>query len=371
MPDRVVTGLNRDVEVRALWVVRFTITSPEACRRAVALAKENGFNTLIVQVRGRGDAFYNNGLEPRTDSLDGQPPEFDPLALLVEEGHAAGLSVHAWLNVHYTWGLRSLPRWPEHIVNRRPDWLAVTRDGRVTMTAEGQTEGAYTCPSNPEVKAHIASVFLDVARRYDVEGIHFDFVRYPSSDYCFCPGCLGRFRAHLKESLPPDVFASLSDSPDRLTFPGFYPGAWNEWRRSQITDLVRRVYREAKEVKPNLTVSAAVFANAQDAYTHRAQDWKRWLREGLLDVLCPMAYNTKTEIFARQIKDAVSAAGGRPVWAGLGAWQMPADSAIEKIERARALKARGIVLFSYGGVTKEGKSDAYLKQVQERCFQEK
>src|ERR1051325_6529853 len=85
-------------EVRALWVVRTTLTSPSEIATMVASAKSNGFNTLLVQIRGRGDAYYQGGIEPRPAALDGQA-SFDPLATVIARAHESGLRVHAWLKI--------------------------------------------------------------------------------------------------------------------------------------------------------------------------------------------------------------------------------------------------------------------------------
>ena len=81
-------------EVRALWVVRTTLTSPAAVETMVRAARAGGFNTLVIQVRGRADAYYSGGLEPRPLGLAAQP-SFDPLATAIAQAHAAGLRVHA------------------------------------------------------------------------------------------------------------------------------------------------------------------------------------------------------------------------------------------------------------------------------------
>src|SRR5262249_50023788 len=86
-------------EIRALWVLRTTLTSPDTIGALVRSARDDGFNTLLVQVRGRGDAYYSGGLEPRAAELQRQPADFDPLATVLDTGHAAGLRVHAWINV--------------------------------------------------------------------------------------------------------------------------------------------------------------------------------------------------------------------------------------------------------------------------------
>src|SRR6185369_5390423 len=87
-------------ETRALWVLRTSLTTPESIATLVRSAREHGFNTLLVQVRGRGDAWFHGGVEPRPAELLRQPEAFDPLASVLDAAHAAHLRVHAWVNVN-------------------------------------------------------------------------------------------------------------------------------------------------------------------------------------------------------------------------------------------------------------------------------
>jgi uncharacterized lipoprotein YddW (UPF0748 family) len=96
-------------EVRALWVVRDSIISPASITHVVDHAVQNGFNTLMVQVRGRGDAYFGGGLEPRAPLLDPQPATFDPLATILDTAHRAGLAVHAWVSVNLVASANVLP----------------------------------------------------------------------------------------------------------------------------------------------------------------------------------------------------------------------------------------------------------------------
>ncbi len=207
-------------EVRGLWVVRSSITSSEAIAKVVADARAAGINTLIVQVRGRGDAYYRSRWEPRSEALAGQPAAFDPLAEMLEKAHAAGLQVHAWLNTHLLGNLDELPAHPDHVYNRHPDWLAVPRRAAAELYAleptdpryrerlvaaskedRSELEGVYTAPSHPAVKEHVYNVFMDVVERYDVDGVHFDYVRYPSPDFDYSRTALERFRASVEPTL--------------------------------------------------------------------------------------------------------------------------------------------------------------------------
>jgi uncharacterized lipoprotein YddW (UPF0748 family) len=120
-------------------------------------------------------------------------------------------------------------------------------------------------------------------------------------------------------------------------------------------------------------VSAAVFANDENAYTRRFQDWRRWLQMGILDVACPMAYSTDTAVFKKQIEVATSTAqaANRQVWAGIGAYRISSDSAVEKINVARALNTEGFILFSYDFTARPSDLNpdgAYLERVRRAVF---
>lgn len=360
---------NGKAEARGIWVVRTDLTSPEKIRQSIKYAVDNNFNLLVVQVRGRGDAFYNSHFEPRAEALEGQPTDFDPLKMYCEEGHKAGLQIFAWLNTHYSWSSDQLPKSPEHVVNKHPEWLMRTAKGDFTMVGGGETEGAYTCPSNPEVKEHVKNVFLDVVKNYDVDGINFDYVRYPNPDYCFCDGCLARFKAQMDKEISADQIATLSASKDRLAYAQAFPAKYDQFRRDQITDLVGQIYRGTKAVKPNVLVTADVFPESGDAYNRRFQDWKLWMKTGIMDILLPMAYAEDVPTWTKHVADEISGKAGRHVYAGIGQWRVSADTCIEMVKKGRELGADGFCLFAYGSATKGGTDDEYLRKLKAAVFQ--
>ena len=108
-----------------MWVERTALLSPNAITAMVNAAKGGGFNTIFVQVRALGEAFYDSTIDPRATSLDAQPASFDPLATAIEVGHRAGLRVHAWINVNFVASAATLPRSRSHVVFRHPEWLMV------------------------------------------------------------------------------------------------------------------------------------------------------------------------------------------------------------------------------------------------------
>jgi uncharacterized lipoprotein YddW (UPF0748 family) len=323
-------------------------------------------------VRGRGDAYYLGGLEPRAESLARQPLGFDPLDQILREGHAAGLQVHAWLNTFYLWSGDRPPQSPEHLLKRRPDWLLTDRAGEPVYRGGDDIEGAYLDPGHAEVRAFVHDVFLDVARRYPVDGIHFDFVRYPSRDLGFSDYDLAAFRQTLEHSLSPLELQALEACPDRLAAVKLYPARWAQWRRDCVTDVVRSISHDVRSARPEAVISASTIAwgafrgwEVSDAYSRVSQDWFGWLADGLLDLAVPMTYHTDTTSYGSWIDAAVRAAGPRPLWAGVGAYLLSAGGTAEKIRRARQGGARGFSLFSYDAVTRDGKDDAYLRSVNE------
>lgn len=357
-------------EVRALWVVRTSLTSVPKIQAMVKAAKESGFNTLIVQVRGRGDAYYRSRREPRAMELKDQPSDFDPLAVTLAEAKRQGLKVHAWLNTSLLANLDALPTDPKHVYNKHPEWLAVPRpvaaelykmsprDPRYrarivewSKANRGELEGVYTGPANAKVREHIYQIWMDVLKNYEVDGLHFDYVRLASPDFDYSRTSLDRFRKWMEPKLSKEERRQLKESSKQnpLAAAETHPDKFADFQREQITMLVQRIYREVKRQKPQVTVSAAVFANDENAYTRRFQDWRRWLSMGILDVACPMAYSTDTAVFKKQIEIAATSAHatGRKVWAGIGAYRIPADSTVEKINAARSLGSDGIILFSY------------------------
>jgi uncharacterized lipoprotein YddW (UPF0748 family) len=359
-------------ETRALWVLRSSLTSPASIASLVRTAKEQGFNTLLVQVRGRGDAYYASAIEPRAADLARQPASFDPLAALLANAHAAGIRVHAWLSVNLVSSAVDLPVSPEHLVTRHPDWLMVPRPiaqelaridptnpgyaGRIARWTRGQletVEGLYVSPVMPAAAAYFQSVVTDLARRYDVDGVHLDYARFPNPQFDYSRFAIAEFRNDLRPRLTANVRAQLdaAEVDDLFAYPDHFPSEWQAFRRARMTALVAGARQALRAVKPAAVLSAAVAPDAQDAADERLQDWRGWLAAGLVDAVAPMAYTQESSRFADQIAAARNAAGAHAVWAGIGAYRLSPAQTIENIQAARRLGTAGFVLFSYDSLT--------------------
>lgn len=243
-------------------------------------------NAVFPQVRRRGDAFYNSNYEPKNSFVS---PSFDPLADLITKAHNTNagqrIEVHAWIVTYHVWQTNSstpgLPSNPNHPVNLHPDWLLEDVNGNIIIDNE------YTFdPGHPEVQRHTYNVCMDIVNNYDVDGLNFDYVRYSSINVGYNPVTVARFNQRFGRTGQP----SPSDA------------AWKQFRRDQVTSLVRKVYLNAIAVKPNIKISAdtitwspgptslASWYSSSAAWNTVLQDWRGWMEEGIIDLNLPMAY---------------------------------------------------------------------------------
>lgn len=370
-----------ETSVRALWIVRTALNHPDSARMAVRRAHAAGFNTLLVQVRGRGDAWYHSGREPRGPTISSQFPGYDPLAVVLDEARELGLSVHAWLNTLLVGSAHRRHGDPLHAVNRRPELLAVPRELAPRLFAmdprssgyvdalmahaaanPDQVEGLYTSAVLPPVQDHLAEVVADLLLRYDVDGIHLDYIRLPSADYDFGRAPLETFRARLRGTRSPNDLRTAErawQAGDVFAYADAFPQDWADFHRQGVTTVVERIRGEIHRIAPGIPLTAAVFANAQDAYVHRFQAWEEWVSLGLVDVVVPMNYTNLPHVFQAGVDRALRAGGPHRVWMGVGVYNTTFEGAVEKSRMVRAAGLSGLVLFSYDwAVGPEGQAAA-------------
>lgn len=377
-------------EVRALWVLRTSLASPASIAALVRSARQHGFNTLLVQVRGRGDAYYNGGSEPRATELLRQRPDFDPLDTVVTAAHAAGLRVHAWINLNLVASAVLLPTAREHLVNRHPEWLMVPREiapalsripagspayvarlAQWTRTQPADVEGLYASPLVPGAVDHLVDVVRDIAKRYPVDGLHFDYARYPTERFDYSRTALAEFRATVRPRLEAGLRKRLDDREkvNVFAYTEALPDDWRVFRVSRMTTVMRRLRAVVRAERPDALVSVATKPDLRDAYDARFQDWASWLQHGIVDVVCPMAYAPQSARFAGQIEAARAAAGGGMIWAGIGAYRLSPSQTVANIRTARRLGAAGVILFSYDSLSDPRLSAPnYLAQVARAAF---
>jgi uncharacterized lipoprotein YddW (UPF0748 family) len=333
-------------EMRGVWVVRTALATPESVDAVVDDAARAGLNALFVQVRGRGDALYRSALVPRSEVLRGQPAEFDPLARVLARARARGLEVHAWINVLLAGGF-GVPLPEGHVALRHPEWLMVPRSAAeraletrpadlaalIEARRDPDAEGFYLSPFAPGAVNHLDAVVRELVGAYAVDGLHLDFIRYPAQDYDYSRAALTAFYSRRGSGWP-------------LAGPEADPAGWAADRSAAVEALVARLARTARATRPSIMMSAAVVPEAV-AMRDKGQAWPGWMRRGLIDAACVMAYTPDTALFRDQIAGLRKWLGPQAtLWAGIGAYRLQQPGVVEKVLAARAAGASGIVLFS-------------------------
>jgi uncharacterized lipoprotein YddW (UPF0748 family) len=327
-----------------LWVTRSALLDSAAIERMVTRAHAAGVRGLLVQVVGRGDAFYDSDLLPRAEAL-GRSMR-DPLAQVLERAHAAGIEVHAWMNCLLVWSAPARPRDPRHVVNRHPEWIAHLPDGRSMVrlgAAERRrlgVEGIYLSPARPAVREWIATIAQEIARRYAVDGVHLDYIREPGAFAGLDADSRARFA--LAYGADPARFG-LEPPARRATL----DSAWAAFQRAQVTAIVRGVRDSLAGVRPGLVLSAAVLADTVSAERLHAQEWRAWVRDRLLDRVFVMCYAPDVQTVLRQILAYAEELGTDRVVPGIAVFNSGAAAAAAKMKGAAALGYRTLALYSY------------------------
>jgi uncharacterized lipoprotein YddW (UPF0748 family) len=376
-------------EVRALWVTRSSLTSARAIGEMVRAAREHGFNTILVQVRGRGDAYYAGGAEPRAAELARGSASFDPLAEVIETARPAGVRVHAWVNVNLVASAVELPADRSHILYRHPDWLMVPRElapqlaafepnnpayagtiSRWTRAQAGAVEGLYASPIIPAAADHVTAVVTDLARRYDLDGLHLDYIRYPSETFDYSRYAIAEFRSEIAPTIADAERRTIDERAvvDLFAWPDARQEEWRRFRQARLSTLVTRIRAAVKRVRPAIQLSAAVAPDPDEAAILRLQDWRAWMDGRLLDAVCPMAYTQDAALFTTQVAAARAAAGSSAVWAGIGAYRLSPAQTVDRIAAARRAGATGIALFSYDSLIAPPAPADYLATVGRSAF---
>ncbi|MCO5972588.1 glycoside hydrolase family 10 protein [Actinoallomurus soli] len=272
-------------QTRAMWIVSvgngdwpsrpgLSAAKQQAEYRALLdLAVRRGFNTVYVQIRPSADAFYPSPYEPWSRYLtgkQGKAPGYDPLRFLVDEAHKRGLEFHAWFNPYrVSTGPNRKSLAPGNPARRHPDW--VYRYG----------DALWYDPGLPQVRDLVTKVVLDVVRKYDIDGVHFDDYFYPYP----LPG---------------------KDFPDKSTFKKYGAGFKSraDWRRHNVDTLVQTLSTGIHQAKPWVRFGISPFGvwrNRSDdpngSATHALQsydeiyaDTRKWVRNGWIDYVVPQLY---------------------------------------------------------------------------------
>lgn len=264
----------------------------ELCRQ-LDLLKEANFNTVLFQTRLRGDVIYPSIYETFTESLTGKTgrnPGYDPLKFAIEECHKRGMEIHAWMVC--------IPAGNDRQVRLLGKQSVVKKKTAMCIHFK---RAWYLDPGNPETAKYLAAIAKEITMNYDIDGIHLDYIRYPENGENF---------------------------PDGKTFRKYGKGKnLAQWRRDNITSIVREIYNDVKIIKPWVKVSSAPVgkynntrrysSKGWNAYNAVYQDAKLWMETGIHDAIFPMMYFRDNQFYPFAL-DWEENKHGRWVIPGLG-----------------------------------------------------
>ena len=296
---------------------------------AVRALATNGFTAVFPNMLWGGVAYYESRVLPVAPEVRERG---DPLAKCVAACRKYGVECHVW-KVNWNMGEAT----PRDFAER------MKREGRTQVGFDGRPIERWLCPSHPDNRQLEIDAMAEVATRYDVDGIHFDYIRYPGPEGCFCAGCRARFEQVLGAKVAHWPADTRNDPAVR--------DKWLEFRRDNITAVVAGVSARVRPAKPKVRISAAVFPNWPIDRDEVGQDWKLWCERGYLDFVCPMDYTASESQFENQVRRQLEWAGKAACYPGIGlsVWGPRRDvvKLIDDIAAARRLGAPGFTIFQY------------------------
>lgn len=336
-----------NLEFRGVWVPRWSIPD----HQKILAVLDGRYNHIFLQVFALGESWYPSDLAPNRIDSDSWLKEF------LTEAHFRNIKVSAWINVFYSWGLAPVTTDARHPINIHPDWFMKNRNGRSILDytpgelKEKIMEGYYLAPAHPGVRQYLLRIVEELIRKYDFDGIHFDYIRYPNIQFT------GDIQ--LRTAFDREYYIDPQDlaQPESL---GARLGEWGyedlvlKWRRfipDDLTALVALLSRRIKAIRPGMLVSAAVKPDYQVARDEYQQDWAAWLKGGYVDYVCLMAYGKKIEPVLEKDLAAVDDPGR--VIVGLGAYALTPGMVADQIRFVERSPYGGVVIFSYEELKKD------------------
>jgi uncharacterized lipoprotein YddW (UPF0748 family) len=315
----------REGEFRAVWCHSAFGIPGWDWDKAIKTLKENGFSAIVVNMLRAGLTHYPSEVLPVSEEI---AEKGDQIAQCLEACRKYGVQLHVW---KVNWNLSRAPK--EFMEKLR-------KAGRLQRDREGN-EVDWLCPSNPEnLKLELESM-LEIVRKYAVDGIHFDYIRYPNDRSCYCAACRKRFEksAGVKvKNWPEDVINGVNKED------------FVQWKCQQITNLVKAVSERAREINPKTKISAAVFRDYPRCRENVGQDWKVWIESGYLDFVCPMNYTSSNDQFKNWVANQVEIVDKRiPLYPGIGASApgLPPEQVAMQAYIAQKLDVDGFIIFNY------------------------
>ena len=345
------------IDKRAVWIVSTSMSTESEIKSALMYAYNNNYNMVFMQVRSRGDAFYNSKLVQKNPNIS--PPEFDPLGYAIELGHSLGIEIHAWVNTYILWSSRYKPDNKNHIYYKKPEWLEANQYGKsdskldLSKSLGKHWEGVYLSPLHPDVNRYLKDVFMEIVENYDIDGLHFDYIRFHDDSY----GYNSKGRENFRKIYNIDPLDIKRGEVISTRF-GWSEAAidsvaniWKNYKKNSITSLLIDINSSINKMEKDIQLSAAVKSSVSEANNRWSQNWDYWLNENILDFVVPMNYFKEIDIFLDRINEMhnhfTKETIEDSIIMGIANYNQESQSVIDKIVLTRMNNFDGVSIFSY------------------------
>lgn len=337
----------RSDEVRALWIVRLEMKSKSDIDKSISKMLEYNLNTAIVQVRGLADVLYPSKIEPIADDIEESLA--DPFQYFIEQAKLHNIKVQAWLNVNMLSKpkfLQEFSKAEKHLVKKNPEWVLVDEEGRSMLDYQQDEleadwmDGAYANPLNSKWKSYFLTLVKEIQKKYEIQGIHLDFIRYPNAKHG--KRIFGLDELHLTETqkIIPLSKEELLENPHYLQ-------ALDVVKLQAMNQFVKEIYEEVKRNNANHLLTAAVWAHKEKTLKDVYQDWPLWLKKNYLDQAYMMIYVKDNKYHDLRMNEFYNPVYNDRLVVGLGLYRFPSAKVIQnQIRSSRAVGAAGFCFFS-------------------------
>ncbi|MBX9690291.1 MAG: family 10 glycosylhydrolase [Candidatus Obscuribacterales bacterium] len=331
----------RLVESRSIWLDRGTIVS---CQNETGMAaifsrlKRAGINVVYFETNNAGFTMFPS----KVSTQNPQTTSWNPLACAIKEAHKRGMELHAWF-----WTFNVGNTFHNPIITQEADYPGPVLSSKDFAWALQSSSGSlippkqhefWIDPSAAEPRQFIKDLVMEVVKNYDVDGIQLDYIRYPFNGK---GGEMGfDFTGRLKFERESRLSLDRMDDKTRK--------AWIAWKSKQISSLVQEVSSMVRAAKPNVKISAAVYALPRDQRMNLIQqDWELWVANGWVDTLNPMTYVAKgleLQKMAGYVKSSIE--NKAMVLPGLFIKDLDTAGFVEQLDISRNLGTLGNTMFA-------------------------
>lgn len=342
-----------------VWVIRYSMTNKNEIDRFVDFAKENGITDLFVQIRGRGDAFYNSELVEKSEKI--YPHSFDPLKYVCKIAKKNNIKIHAWFNTYILFSNTDRKLSPNHLFKLFPEWTETNiygqNDYNLIYSEDVPTnyEGVYLSPIHQDVNKYLLLLIKEIMDNYDIDGIHLDYVRYQTKNSGFNKNGMEFFSKNSNLNVNDYLVNGKYYKNDSLK--KFFFDKYSEYRIEAINKLIKQISDLNKRNNKKIEISSAVKPNPIIARNNYYQDWLTWIKNDWVDFVVPMNYAINNLDFNNNmlvIKDNLTENEYKKVMIGIGIWRLSPKESHNRINSVVDQDFDGIVFFSYNTLKNGG-----------------